>query len=504
MSKPLDILTASHSAPAVEPNRHALDSAILRRQSIPLSRRPALSFAAVGVLAFHLAHSVAPFSFLILVFLFCVAQLARVSTARAAFYAGLGVGVALYGPQLGFFWTIFGPAAVALWLVLAFWIGLFVLLAHLCWRRWNAVAFSAALPILWTACEYFRSELYYLRFSWLSVGYAFADAPMVAAPLGAYGLSFVLMLVVAVFLLLKQLEMKKLAWAGALSSLASLAFFSQRSAVSANTPAADAAPLRVAGVQLEFPGDTEVLQALNELAAKHPAAQLLVLSEYTFQGPVPETIKAWCRNHQRFLIAGGKDPVAENDKEFYDTTFVVGPGGDIIFKQGKAVPIQFFNDGLPAREQKVWDSPWGKLGLCVCYDLSYTRVTDELIRHGARALIVPTMDVVEWGRHQHELHARVAPIRAAEYRVPIFRVASSGISQIVDRSGRVTASAPFPGPAAVIAGELQLGPPGKLPLDRVLAPVCVALTTLLTAWLAVSAWRQRGQIANRKSQIANP
>ena len=46
------------------------------------------------------------------------------------------------------------------------------------------------------------------------------------------------------------------------------------------------------------------------------------------------------------------------------------------------------------------------------------------------------MDVADWGRHQHELHARVAPVRAAEYGIPIFRLASSGISQGVNRPGR--------------------------------------------------------------------
>src|SRR6185295_5939558 len=105
----------------------------------------------------------------------------------------------------------------------------------------------------------------------------------------------------------------------------------------------------------------------------------------------------------------------------------------------------FFNDGLPAREQKLWNSPWGKLGVCVCYDLSYRRVVDELIRQGAQALIVPTMDVAEWGEQQHRLHARVAPVRAAEYGVPIFRLCSSGISQLVDDRGKVLSSAPFPG-----------------------------------------------------------
>ena len=128
---------------------------------------------------------------------------------------------------------------------------------------------------------------------------------------------------------------------------------------------------------------------------------------------------------------------------FYDTAFVVGPDGDIVFRQVKAVPIQFFKDGLPAPEQKLWNSPWGKIGICVCYDLSYTRVTDRLVKLGAEALIVPTMDVVDWGQAQHELHGRIAPARATEYGLPIFRLASSGISQSVDCAGHVTATAPL-------------------------------------------------------------
>lgn len=127
----------------------------------------------------------------------------------------------------------------------------------------------------------------------------------------------------------------------------------------------------------------------------------------------------------------------------------------------------------------------GKIGICICYDLSYTRVTDQLIRLGAQALIVPSMDASDWGRQQHELHARVAPIRAAEYGVPIFRLASSGISQYVNASGHVLATAPTPGEEAIIVGVLHLKNPGKLPLDRVIAPLSVWITGLTIGWLAI-------------------
>jgi apolipoprotein N-acyltransferase len=171
--------------------------------------------------------------------------------------------------------------------------------------------------------------------------------------------------------------------------------------------------------------------------------------------------------------------------------FVISTNGEIIFKQGKSVPIQFFKDGLPAREQKLWDSPWGKIGICICYDLSYSRVTDRLIRLGAQAIIVPTMDVADWGRHEHELHARIATIRAVEYGVPIFRVASSGISQLVDRHGDVQASAPFPGEIAVLSGVLKFHKPGSLPLDRILAPFSVLVTVSVMGSLAFISLRRK-------------
>jgi predicted amidohydrolase len=67
------------------------------------------------------------------------------------------------------------------------------------------------------------------------------------------------------------------------------------------------------------------------------------------------------------------------------------------------VPIQFFKDGLPAASQEVWNSPWGKIAIPVCYDLSYRHVMDRFIAKGAQAIIVPFMDVTDWGAWQHRL-----------------------------------------------------------------------------------------------------
>ena len=93
-----------------------------------------------------------------------------------------------------FFWRIFNAAALVLWLVLAFWVGLFTAIVCGCIRRWGKVKAAWLIPFVWTGIEYFRSELYYLKFSWLNVGYITSGGSGVFGMYG-YGL-FVFAIVV--------------------------------------------------------------------------------------------------------------------------------------------------------------------------------------------------------------------------------------------------------------------------------------------------------------------
>jgi len=397
--------------------------------------------------------------------------------------------------------------------VLAFWLALFVALAHVALARFGVKRAVWLIPFLWTGLEYFRSELYYLKFAWLNVGFVFSSWPI--APfnsIGVYGIGFCVVIYACLFLVSSSREV--IGWT-LLCILLSMLFLPALASTKNPFPIPN---FRVAGVQLEFPIRQEIIHSLDKIVLEdkkhletarlakvkgqnlprdwhillHTNLDLIVLSEYTLDGSPTEQLKNWCRENGKFLIVGGKDSALGNN--YYDTAFVISTNGEVVFKQAKCVPIQFFKDGLPAKEQKVWESPWGKIGICICYDLSYARVTDELVRQGAQMLIVPTMDVADWGRHQHELHARIAPVRAAEYGVPIFRLASSGISQGVTGWGSVRASAPFPGEGEMIFFGVNLRPDrhGSLPLDRWLAPLCVGATGLFGLWLAVGKlWRRR-------------
>jgi apolipoprotein N-acyltransferase len=452
----------------------------IKTETVP-GWRYGVVMAVVAVLGFHLSQRM--WGGWVLLFLYGVLRLSELGRWRASFYSAVAVGYAAYAPHLMFLWTIFGGAAVVLWGILAVWLGIFVVFVRVVRCRWGRGWMVVLAPWFWLATEYFRSEVYYLRFSWLSAGYAFSEAPRVVAGVGVYGTGFLLMALVA--------WGAWLPWRKGLAILlAGLALMGGGEwLVDRSIPSAAGRVLKVAGVQLEFPSTREVTVALDEVLRRHPEVQLLVLSEYTFLGPLPDEILAWCKARGRYLVVGAQDPI-DGDR-YYNTAFVVGPAGEVVFRQVKSVPIQFFRDGEPALTREVWDSPWGRLGIAICYDLSYRRVVDDWVSAGAEGLLVPVMDVAEWGLRQHELHGRVGPIRAAEYGIPIFRLCSSGISQVIDETGRVLATGGYPGAGEIVTGELRLSGGGRLPVDAWLGPCAVWITLVVLAVLMGHGWLKR-------------
>ncbi len=459
-----------------------------------ISGRRAGLLALIATACFNLAYTPARsglLAFVIVGYVICLVQLAQLRSTRQCFYIALATGFACFAPQLGFFWNIFGAAAIALWLVLALWIALFVVITHVAIVQLGLKRAAFLTPFFWTGLEYFRSELYYLKFSWLNVGYSFAGWSILPwTHLGVFGIGFVVAAFAACFLVIGTEPRTEKRGFTLVELLVVIAIIIVLAAVLLPGLAKRKSPAPTfvaAGIQLEFPENSQIEKSLEKSAVlpekrrpfwllRATNVDVVVLPEYTLDGEPTDTLKDWCRTNQKFLIVGGKQPLGSTN--YYNTAFVISTNGDVVFKQVKSVPIQFFKDGLPATEQKVWDSPWGKIGICICYDLSYTRVTDALVRQGAQMLIVPTMDVADWGQHQHELHARIAPVRAAEYGIPIFRVASSGISQGVERSGRVQSRAPFPGEGETIFFGAHIGGEGSVPPDRLLAALCGFITGL--------------------------
>jgi apolipoprotein N-acyltransferase len=447
----------------------------------------------VAAIGYWIAFSTQSGAAAIFIALPCVCRLARLRTTRRAFYWGLATGMLMYAPPLRFFWSIFGPLAILLWMVTGFPIGAFLMLLNLAHRRLGSTWAMWLTPMLWTGIEYFRSEVWQLKFAWLLPGQAAAFLPGVRLlAVGVYGLGFIYVLTAALIADGRKLYVA----AGSLAALTLAVLMYVPAFPAPEGVSAKETTLFVAGVQLEEPTVQQAVDALDHLALTHPEARILVLSEYTFGDTVPKSVRDVVRRYHRYLVAGGVRWTTGG--KFYDAAFVIDPDGRTIFEQDKSVPVQFMDDGLPATGRKVWNSPWGKIGIGICYDLSYAKVMDDFVRQGAQGLIVPTMDPIHWGEYERRmLHGRLAPVRSAEYGIPIFGVWSSGVSQLTDRFGRVIATAEFGGRGEVIAGPFDLQGAGRIPPDRFLAIGATAGTAIFIVYLFA---RGRGNKWHRKIQ----
>src|SRR5438874_12983597 len=90
-----------------------------------LTWRGRVIWGLVAAISFHLAYLFPPCAFLIGAYLFALLQLSRQATRLQTMNTGWVLAFLIYAPHLAFFAKIFGAAAIALWLVLGFWLGLF-------------------------------------------------------------------------------------------------------------------------------------------------------------------------------------------------------------------------------------------------------------------------------------------------------------------------------------------------------------------------------------------
>jgi apolipoprotein N-acyltransferase len=111
----------------------------------------------------------------------------------------------------------------------------------------------------------------------------------------------------------------------------------------------------------------------------------------------------------------------------------------------------------PGTVWRLFPSSAGPFGCLICFESIYPDHARRLVRSGARWLVNVTND--EWFGDSPALgqHAAMAVFRAVEHHVPLARCANTGITEMVDANGRVTARLPVWRPGTLAC---SLPPPG--------------------------------------------
>jgi apolipoprotein N-acyltransferase len=441
------------------------------------------------------------------------------------------------GPTLATFGSMPRPlAGVLLFLAcgyLALFTALFAALGARLWRMGGRGGESrrlgwwrlSLLPALWVAVEWLRTY-FPIGFPWNLAAYAWIAVPgalAASAWVGAYGISFlVLSTSTAVAMTVERRRWQPLA-AGLALPLVLLPLagrWSLRLAHGEDLRAIQVGyPVHIVQPNIPNQTDYDALEVARNyrrlLDLSRPACQpgsLVIWPEsaaWPFLYPRDALLAAdlgRLNDHGCAVLFNTSVPVGGS---YYNSAFLLVPGqAPVRYDKRHLVP---FGEYVPFKGLFGWMDklarnagdyrpadrltllPWltEKLGVSICFEVTFPDEVAALVRSGATALVTITNDAWYGDTFAPWQHFRAVRFRAAENRRPLLRGAITGVSAVVAPDGTVLSQIGVFREgvlAAHLAGESALTPYTRAPW---LVPALCALLALVGLALAPGRAQQR-------------
>ena len=152
------------------------------------------------------------------------------------------------------------------------------------------------------------------------------------------------------------------------------------------------------------------------------------LAEVSGDGPIQQFLIDRAREHGIYLV-GGTIPITANAPgKVRAACLTIGPDGAILGRYDK---IHLFDVALgsgkeqynesatiePGEQRCVIDTPWGKLGVAVCYDVRFPELSRQMMLEDARIVALPSAFTATTGRAHWEILLRARAIENQCYLI---------------------------------------------------------------------------------------
>ncbi len=155
-------------------------------------------------------------------------------------------------------------------------------------------------------------------------------------------------------------------------------------------------------------------------------------------------------------LVGGSVPEREEGR-LYNSCFVFDDRGEVVARHRKihlfdidAPGIRFRESATfaPGKEITVFDTPWGKMGAAICFDVRFPELFRAMARRGARLILLPAQFNMTTGPAHWESTLRIRAVdnelflaAASAARYPGFSYQCWGHSLVADPWGTLIARA---------------------------------------------------------------
>ncbi|MFQ5655977.1 MAG: apolipoprotein N-acyltransferase [Candidatus Methylomirabilales bacterium] len=397
----------------------------------------------------------------------------------------------------------------------------------------GGLAYLIGVPTLWVALEYVRTFLI-SGFPWNLLGYSQyrnLSVIQIASITGVYGVSFLLVLSNAAVALsfIYTRQGRRRAWlpvSGVGLFLMGAVLFGMGRMVAAETRGRE---MRVSIVQgnidqrVKWDAEFQVrtIDVYRRLTLKTDEGSALIVWPETAVpfflregGPLSQRVLDLAREVRSYILVGSPDRTGGSSPDYYNSAFLISPGGKILQKYdkihlvpfGEYVPLRsvlFFvermatgiGDFNAGENFTVFETPQGRFGVLICFEAIFPDQVRRYVLGGANFLVNITNDAWFGRSSAPYQHLSMAALRAVENGVYLVRAANTGISALIAPTGRILKqSALFV--EAVLSGTVTPGSAGTFytRYGDLFAWGCGFISLFLVAWRGGRGKIDRGKV----------
>lgn len=205
--------------------------------------------------------------------------------------------------------------------------------------------------------------------------------------------------------------------------------------------------LPVSGIwNLDHPDEIRAKYRELALKAAEKKPELIIFPLYNFPADIlrePRFFTRLARQSGTHILAASyvrKEAHGDIFQPFFDVAVLYSPEGKIAgeYRAVERPPFRSSHE-LTADEYKVLETPFGKLGILLCYEDSRPKTARLARRKGADVLIALSNPGHFLTTHMPYYHLMQSRLRAIETGLPLIRVSANGYSAVIDSRGRLVA-----------------------------------------------------------------
>jgi predicted amidohydrolase len=180
-------------------------------------------------------------------------------------------------------------------------------------------------------------------------------------------------------------------------------------------------------------GITLVGTSLNYVSASEPVP-----------GPTTKFLGAVARKYNLYIVGG---ILEKNGDTVFNTAVLIDRNGNLAGKYRKvSLPQEEIDGGItPGNSFPVFETDFGKIGLMICWDVTFPEAARSLAQKGAEIIFLPI-----WGGD-----VNLAKARAIENQLYLVSSTYDMISAVFDQEGKVVREATNNDPVAVVELDLN-------------------------------------------------